>query len=114
MLGIIDVPRARQLIAALAMFAAALAVALPRDRSISATWLSDTSAGENEVDIGEAVLDSFRVVLDTARMEQYRRFCRPPNLCGANNVGSWNAGNRFGESGRIRLNELPYLFKAFG
>src|SRR5689334_14253469 len=101
MLRIVDVPCARQLIATLTVLATALAIALPCDRSVSATWLSDTAAGKYKVDIRKTVLDSFRVVFDTTGVQQHRCFCRPPNLGRSNNVCGWNTGYGLGKFWRI-------------
>src|SRR6185295_4013008 len=72
-LGVLDVAPARQLVAALAVLAAALPVALPRDHRVARAGLPDLARRQAEVDAGQAVLDALRVVLDAARVDQHRR-----------------------------------------
>src|SRR5215471_11570587 len=51
MFRLVDVPSARELIAALAMLASALAIALAGDCAVTATRLADAAAGEDEIDV---------------------------------------------------------------
>src|SRR5262249_37229129 len=77
---ILDVAPSGQLVASLAVFASALAVALPRDRSVSAAGAADSSCREHQIDIRENVLNTLRVMFHASRMKQHRCFGRPPDL----------------------------------
>ena len=82
MLGIGDVAVARELVAFVAVLAAALAVALAGDRRDAAPGLAELARGQAEVDRREHVLDALGVLLDTAGVEQHAGRRRAPPLGG--------------------------------
>ena len=98
MLRILDVARAGQLVAALAVLASALAVALAGDRAVAAAGLADASGRQHEVDVGETVLDALGVMLDAARVQQHRGFRRSPDFRGPDDARCRHTGDRFGTS----------------
>src|SRR5579875_1898405 len=75
-----DVASAGQLIALLAMFASALAVALAGDGGVATAWPTDAARSKDHVDGAQHVLDAVCVMLDTARVQQKTRPCRTPPL----------------------------------
>ena len=81
-LGVGDVAVAGQLVALVAVLAAALAVALPGDRRHAATGLAELAGGEPEVDRGEHVVDALGVLLDAAGVQHHPGRRRAPQLGG--------------------------------
>src|SRR5581483_4148941 len=79
-LGVLDVARARELVAALPVLARALAVPLAGDGRVAAARFPDLAGREHEVDAREDVLDALRVVLDAARVEEHRARRLHPHL----------------------------------
>ena len=79
-LGVGDVAVARQLVALVAVLAAALAVALTGDRRHAATRLAELAGGQPEVDRRDDVVDALGVLLDAAGVEQHPRGRRAPPL----------------------------------
>ncbi len=63
-LGVGDVAVAGELVALVAVLAAALAVALPGDRRHAAAGLAELAGGQPEVDRGEHVVDALGLLLD--------------------------------------------------
>ena len=80
-----DGPLAGQLIALLAVLAAALAVALAGDHDAAGAFAADVAGGEAEVDHRQAVLDALGVVLDararacSIARSRCRRTSAPPS-----------------------------------
>ena len=74
-----DRARAGQLIAFLAVLAAALAVALPGDHHAARSLAAEVAGRQEQIQHREAVLDPLRMVLDPARVEPHRavRFTDP-------------------------------------
>ena len=77
---VLEVARARQLIAFLSLLARALAVALAGDHRVAAAFAPDAARGHHQVDGGHAVLDALRVVLDAAGVQQEAGLGRPPHF----------------------------------
>ena len=105
---VFDVAAAGQLVAPLAVLAAALAVPLPGDGSVSAAGLSDASAGQDKIDVGEAVFDALGVVLDSAGMQQHRCFRQSPDFRRADDACGGDARDRLGMLRRVTLHELAH------
>ena len=80
MLGIGDVAVPRQLVALVAVLAAALTVALTGDRRDAATGLAELARCKSEVDRRDDVVDALGVLLDTAGVEEHPRGCGAPPL----------------------------------
>ena len=70
--GIGDRALAGELVALLAVLAAALAVALAGDHDAARALAADVAGGQAQVDHGEAVLDALRLVLDAAGVQRHR------------------------------------------
>ena len=101
MFRILDVARARQLIAALAVFASALTVALAGDGSVAAAGLADASGCQHEIDVGETVLDALGVMLDASRVQQHGGLGRSPDFGCPDDACGRNTGDRFGTLRRV-------------
>ncbi len=69
-LGVADVAVARQLVALVAVFAAALAVALARDGAVAAAGPADAARGQHHVDAAQHVVHALALVLDAPGVEQ--------------------------------------------
>ncbi len=69
-LRVLDVAAAGQLIALLAVFASALAVALAGDGGVAAALAADAAGRQHHVDGAETVLDAVRVMLDAAGVQE--------------------------------------------
>ncbi len=80
MLGIGDVAVAGELVALVAVLAAALAVALPGDRGDTAPRLTELAGGQTEVDRRDHVVDALGVLLDASGVEQHAGGGRAPQL----------------------------------
>src|SRR5262249_39989271 len=76
--GIGNVASPRKLIAFLSVFAASLAISLPRDGGVSASGSADPARGEHDVDGAQNVLNAVRVMLNSAGVHQKTSFCSPP------------------------------------
>src|SRR5262249_47770677 len=111
---ILDVAPSGQLVASLAVFASALAVALTRDRSVPAAGASDSSCREHQVDIGENVLNALRVMLYAPGVKHHRCFRRSPDLRSAHDASSGYARNAFRNGWRVRFNSLASLLESGG
>jgi hypothetical protein len=72
--------RSRELIALLAVLAAALAVGLADDGAVAAVRAAEPSGREHEVDRAERVLHAVRVMLDAARVQEEARARRRPHF----------------------------------
>ena len=81
-LGVGDVAVAGQLIALVAVLAAALAVALPGDRRDPAARFAELAGGQPEVDRREHVVDTLGVLLDAAGVQHHPRRRRAPQFRG--------------------------------
>ena len=77
-LRVLDVARARQLVALLALLPPALAVALAGDHRVAAAFPADAAGGDHQVDGRHAVLDALGVMLDAAGVEQEAGLRRAP------------------------------------
>ena len=122
-LGVGDRALARELVALLAVLAAALAVALAGDHHAARALAADVAGGERQVDDGEDVLDALRLVLDAARVQRHRavrlaeparglldrlgrhagHLRRPPRIVGLDRRGDGV------EAGRVRVDERAVL-----
>src|SRR5262245_34049452 len=109
---ILDVARARQLVAALSVFPPALAVSLTGDCPVAGSRLPDASGCEHEVDVRETVLDALRVMFHAACMQEHGRFGLSPDLRGFDDTGCGNACDRFGESRRVFRDYFPDLIES--
>ncbi len=78
--GIIDAPVAGKLIGLLAMFAAALTIALPGQAAVAAVRLAHLAQREREIDAGENVIDAVALLFGAARGQNHRggRFSQKP------------------------------------
>src|SRR6516164_1942032 len=80
MLRIGNVAVSGQLVALLPLLASALAVALAGDHGVAAAFTADATAGDDEVNGGDAILDALAMVLDAACVQQEAGGCRAPQL----------------------------------
>ena len=103
-----------QLIALLAVLAAALAVGLADDRAVAALRLADAAGREHEVDRAERVLHAVGVVLDAARVEQEARLRGAPQLGGLAERALGHAGDLRGARERPLLAVLGDRVEADG
>ena len=79
MFGIAQVACAGQLVALLAVFAAALPVALTGDGGVTAVFAADASRSQHDIDRAHDVLHAVAVVFDAARVhEETGAGCAPP------------------------------------
>src|ERR1700730_8414316 len=69
-LRVLDISRAGQLVALLPLLAASLAISLPGDHGVATTLAPDAAGGHDQVERGQAVLDSLGVVLDAACVQE--------------------------------------------
>jgi hypothetical protein len=69
MLGILDVAAARELITFLALFASALAIALAGDHGVTASFTTDASRSNDEINRCHAILNALGVVFYAAGMQ---------------------------------------------
>ena len=79
-LRVVDVAAAGQLVALLAVLAAALAVGLAGDGGVAAALAADSARRQHHVDGAKAVLDAVAVVLDAAGVQEEARRRRAPQL----------------------------------
>src|SRR5207248_1200596 len=107
---IFNVSATRQLIAALAVLAAALSIALSGDRSISAAGPADAARREDQIDIRKAILDTLRMVFHASCVQQHRCLCGSPDLGCTDDVCGGNAGDAFSDTRGV----LPDEFTHFG
>jgi hypothetical protein len=81
-LGVGDVAVAGELVALVAVLAAALPVALTGDGGHPAAGLAELAGGEAEVDGGEHVVDAFGLLLDAAGVQHHAGRRGAPHLGG--------------------------------
>src|SRR5262249_20219 len=103
-----DVAAAGKLVASLAMFAPALAVALAGQGTVTAARSPNAARRQPQVNVAQDILDALRVMLDTTRVEQHRGLSRPPNFRRLYDVARRNARDAFGERRRVFFDEVPY------
>lgn len=108
-LGVADGAAAGQEVGLLAVFAAALAVALPGDGAVAGAGLADVAGGDAQVDDREAVLDALGVVFDAAGVPGHG-LARAgegtgdlDDLLGRDSAGLGGAGGRVLGDGRLDL-----------
>ena len=92
-LGVGDVAVAGELVALVAVLAAALAVALAGDRRHAAARLAELAGRQTEVDRGEHVVDALGVLLDAAGVQQHPGRRRAPPLGGLLDARRGHAGD---------------------
>ncbi len=72
----------------MAVFAPALAIALPGNRSVSAALPAKATGRQDQVDEGEHVIDALGVLLDAARVQEEARLRHAPHArCGTDLLG---------------------------
>src|SRR5437879_11182392 len=69
--GIVDAPVSGQLIGFLSVLAAALAVALARERAVAAERPADAAEGERQIDVPQRVVDALGLLFGTASGENH-------------------------------------------
>src|SRR5207253_913841 len=111
---VLDDAAAGQLVALLAMLAAALTIALPGDRGVAAALTTDAAAGQDHVDRTETVLHAMRVMLNAAGVHQETALCRAPPLRRLPDRALGYAGHFGGAPRRPLLDMLGVLFEAGG
>src|SRR5262249_2040972 len=112
MLGVREVPHARELVALLAVLAPALSVRLPGDRPVAAALAAEPPRGEHDVDPAQAVLEAVAVVLDAPGVEQEARLRGPPPLGGLLDGPLRDARHLRGTGGRPLGHGARHLLEA--
>src|SRR6185436_2029596 len=57
------------------MLASALTVALSGYRAVATSWSADTAGRQDEIDVGQDIVDTVRMMFDSASMQKHRGFC---------------------------------------
>src|SRR5690606_35235862 len=109
-----EIAAAGELVAFLPVLAAALAVALSRDRAVAGSAAADAPGRQHDVDGAEHVVDAARVVLEAARVQEEAALRSSPELGGSTNGALADTGDFRGARGSERADVLPNGVEADG
>ena len=111
---IVDAAVARQLIGLLSMLTAALSVTLAGHRAVPAEGAAHVPERQRQVDEGEHVVHTVRVLFGPASGEHHRRFGGAEHPRGVNQLVLRNAGDHLDALGPVRGAPLAHVLEPFG
>src|SRR5687768_4177005 len=113
-LRIVNAAISRKLIGLLPVFAATLAISLPRNRPVAAEALADRADSESDVDERKNVIHPLGMLLGAACGEHHRRLRSTHHARRLDELRLRYTGNGLDALRPIRRREPFHVFKSFG